>query len=223
MHGVWILNENVVAIKAAARSGYGFVVLDVEHGSLGRRALLNMIDISKSEGLKTIVKCSEPSRVSVQYPLDLGAHGVMIPHLETGEHAKEVCSFAKFPPTGTRSFGGGVTAVGLDIDDCWLAERNESSSCIGLIETAAAAEEYRQILDLAVVDGVFIGTADLSLNINGQLFNGQKQIVEMIHEIAKYARGVGKWCSMTGWNQRDKSIAASAGISAVVTGTEISF
>src|SRR5690625_6473103 len=51
-------------------------------------------------GMDVIAKVLGPERSPIQQALDFGANAVAIPHVESVEHARTVCGYAKFPPLG---------------------------------------------------------------------------------------------------------------------------
>ena len=45
----------------------------------------------------------------IKRALDAGAHGIIVPLLTSAEDAKNIAKYSKFPPTGTRGLGSGLS------------------------------------------------------------------------------------------------------------------
>lgn len=83
--------------------------------------------------MDAIVKVLGPERGPIQQALDFGASAVAIPHIESAEHAREVCGFAKFPPLGDRSFAGGRTTGYRGFTDEWVARQDSETKCYPMV------------------------------------------------------------------------------------------
>ena len=66
-------------------------------------------------------------RVKTGQIMDVGADGIVVPHLRTAAQLAEAVSFAKYPPEGTRGIGAErATRWGAGIEKC-VPRANESS------------------------------------------------------------------------------------------------
>lgn len=96
--------------------------------------------------------------------LDCGAHGILVPLLNTVEDAEKVVKAAKFPPLGQRGFGSpfcpGVFSTSLTASE-YLAQANSSLLTIVQIETVSALENVDAIAAVPGVDVLFVGPFDL--------------------------------------------------------------
>ncbi len=98
---------------------------------------------------------------AIMAALDAGVEGVIVPMLETAEEAEEVAKCFRYPPRGSRSWGPWRMAMA---DPGYSPEVGDRRAiCLVQIETRPAIENLDAILDVAEVDGAYIGPQDLSL------------------------------------------------------------
>lgn len=213
---VWLTEPSTAAVEMAKLAGYDAVVLDVEHGLFDLAALDWLIPQIRSRGMKAIVKVLGPERGPIQQALDFGANAVAIPHIESAEHAREICGFAKFPPLGDRSFAGGRTSNYRGFDDEWVAKQDSETKCYPMIEDASAFDEINEILGLDSVDGIFIGPSDLSLRRDRGAYSVTEEDLADIRHLARAANEAGKPWILPAWSEAEQKLAHEEGASTIV-------
>ncbi|MGC0362910.1 4-hydroxy-2-oxoheptanedioate aldolase [Rhodococcus sp. 27YEA15] len=204
---VWLSDPNVAAAEIAYDIGYGAVVLDIEHGAFGLADLERFIPFLKATGFDVLAKVLAPERAPIQQALDFGADAVIIPHIESAAHAREVCAFAKFPPSGDRSLAGGRTISYAPYTDEWVTAEDARIRCYPMIEDAGALADVAGILDLPTVDGVFIGPGDLSVRRGRGTYTREKGDFEDFQTIVDAAHAAGKHWIMPAWTEEEKKFA----------------
>jgi 4-hydroxy-2-oxoheptanedioate aldolase len=110
----------------------------------------------------------EPHRI--MQALDLGALGVLVPHVRSREEAEAVRDGALYPPRGRRGVGiGRAAGWGAVPLEQYFARMNDEILTMAMIEDVEAVEKIEGIV-AAGLDVLFIGTADLatSLGVSGQ-------------------------------------------------------
>jgi 2-keto-3-deoxy-L-rhamnonate aldolase RhmA len=99
--------------------------------------------------------------------------GIVVPHVDTAEEAAAVVQAYRFPPTGTRSWGGPPYAYGLASVSPAEAQRelNESIILACMIETPEAVANAEALAAVPGVDVLMFGTSDLTatMGIPGQI------------------------------------------------------
>lgn len=161
---LWLSTANRAAIEAAKATGCHGITLDLEHGVFGRESVDHMVLLAKEAGLACYARVSEPTRIAIQQVLDSGADGVIVPHVDNLAHAEEIASYAKYPPMGDRSVGGGRTfGYGGLGGPKFYAAQNRHVRCYPMVETVGALADVEAILKLRSVDGIFLGPADLNM------------------------------------------------------------
>ena len=89
-------------IEMLGHAGYGFVVLDAEHGTFNPESIGDCLRAAIAVNMPCIVRVAEPGAKLIQYALDSGAVGIQVPSIETPFNANMVVQFSHFPPVGKR-------------------------------------------------------------------------------------------------------------------------
>lgn len=151
-HGVWSLLPGAASAGLLARTGADYVVLDLQHGALAEADLPASTAAVVAAGAVPLVRTRSPHFADVGRPLDLGAHGVIVPNIRDAGHAREVVASCRYGPSGDRSIGR-------------LSGGSDQPLVILMLETAGALEDLDAILAIEGLDGVYVGPADLSLSL----------------------------------------------------------
>ena len=105
--------------------------------------------------------------------LDVGAMGVVVPFVSSEEQAREIVTYAKYPPEGRRGVAFGVAHDDYRAGNLVTKMRraNEEIMLIAQIENADGVEHADQIAAVDGIDALWIGQFDLStsLGIPGRL------------------------------------------------------
>ena len=216
-HAVWLTEPSTAAVEMARLAGFGTVVLDIEHGLFDLAALDSLIPFIRAEGMDVIAKVLGPERGPIQQALDFGANAVAIPHVESVEHAAQVCGYAKFPPLGDRSFAGGRTSGYRGFTDGWVTRQDRGTRCYPMIEDASAFADIEAILELPVVDDIFIGPSDLSLRRGRGAYGVTEADLDDLRHLARAARAAGKPWVLPAWSPAEQRLAVEEGAATIVT------
>jgi 2-keto-3-deoxy-L-rhamnonate aldolase RhmA len=158
--GPWITTDSEWSIETLANCGYDFVVIDCQHSLLDEVTAGRMLRGIANAPAAAIVRVSrnEPGRIG--RVLDAGADGVIVPLVNSAEEAEAAVAACRYSPNGVRSFGPFRPGLGFDVKA--LEER---VSCFVMIETTKGVENAPKICAVPGVAGVFIGPADLSVDM----------------------------------------------------------
>jgi len=94
-------------IELAAHVGFDAVHLDGEHGAFSPESVDLMCRVANGYGLSVTARVPNTAPSTVNLWLDRGVQGIIGPHIETGEEARQLADACLFPPDGWRSWGGG--------------------------------------------------------------------------------------------------------------------
>ncbi|MDE0769420.1 MAG: aldolase/citrate lyase family protein [Opitutaceae bacterium] len=164
--GSFLNTGSPILAEVAGRSGLDWCQLDMEHGSGSWEMLANQLMALEGTGAAPIVRLPGLDPVCFKRALDLGAHGVMIPNLNTADEARKAVSYSRFPPHGVR----GVASMNRGAHyGAKFAERletgHENTFVVVQIESPTAVENVDEIAAVDGVDALFVGPMDLSVSM----------------------------------------------------------
>jgi 4-hydroxy-2-oxoheptanedioate aldolase len=159
--GGWCSTGNSFLAEVIAREA-DFVLLDAQHGLFGRDSLVQCVIAVEGRGSAPLVRVPHNEDAAIGWALDMGAHGVIVPMVETAAHAARAVSACRYPPGGSRSFGPMRASLRLGRD---VGELAAGIVCLVMIETALGVENVEDIVTVPGVDGVFVGPSDLAVSL----------------------------------------------------------
>lgn len=208
---VWLTTPNHLMVEIARDIGYRRFVLDIEHGIFDLDPTDRLVALINALGLEVYAKVLGPQQVPIQQALDMGCDGVIIPHIGTLEHAREVTAAAKYPPLGTRSFAGTRTAHYGGAGQEYYERENARTKCFPMVESKEALADIEAIMALPTVDGVFPGPSDLSLSRGRGAYANTDADKADLRRIAQAARAAGKPWIMPAWSRPERALAMELG------------
>jgi len=151
-----------------AREGFPAVTLDGQHGLWDTAAIVAGVAAVRQGGAAPVVRIPVGGFASISRALDFGAEGIIAPMINTKEDARALAGFAKFPPIGERSWGPhrAMMLGGFTDQQVYLAEANNLTVTLAMIETRTALANIDAIAGTPGVDGLFLGPSDLSIALS---------------------------------------------------------
>jgi 4-hydroxy-2-oxoheptanedioate aldolase len=156
--GTFLVIPSIRSAEVLGRAGYDWVVIEQQHGAVAQESLLPILHAVELGGTTALVRVGENDLIGIARALDLGARGVIVPMVSTPEQAKSVGSATRFPPMGTRSYGGLRHHSSPQ-------DANDDVICVVMIETPEAVQNADEIASTPGVDGLLLGPADLAVNM----------------------------------------------------------
>jgi len=145
-------------------AGFDWLFIDGEHSPLTIADIQNMLQAA-GDSCSCVVRIPATDEIFIKQVLDVGASGIIAPHVNTAEIAAQVVRFAKYPPSGERSVGvARASAYGFQFAD-YVKNANDQLALVVQIEHVEAARNIESILEVDGVDAVFIGPYDLSASM----------------------------------------------------------
>jgi len=161
--GAWLAVPSTISAEATARAGFDYVCIDTQHGPIEYSDAVPMIQAILLGGSAPIVRVpwNEPGIIGKM--LDAGAHGVIIPMVNTVAEAEAAVRACRYAPDGARSWG--PTTVSMRTDVHYKQWAPDNVAVIPMIETTQAIANLDDILAVPGIDAVYVGPADLSLTL----------------------------------------------------------
>ncbi|ADV24974.1 2,4-dihydroxyhept-2-ene-1,7-dioic acid aldolase [Cryptococcus gattii Ru294] len=182
--------------QIVALTGLDGVIIDCEHGHIGDDQMHNSVSAISALGVSPIIRVRGPQPDILKRALDTGAHGLMVPMINTAKEAAAVVTYSKFPPYGLRGQGSAFPAIGHGLTTPeYMKTANETILTIVQIETKQGVENVEEIAAVPGIDYLFIGPNDLAQSLLGYTpARGDEPVfVEAIDKIVAAARKHGKW------------------------------
>lgn len=216
--GTFLSIGSPAVTELAAECGFDWVLIDLEHGCESEAALPNQLRALRGSNTLAIVRVSAPHADLISRVLDWGAHGIMVPHVNTVEEARHCVDAAYYPPRGHRGVSRTVRTYGYGMR---LPEGEMPKPIIlAQIETASAVDQAGEIAAVEGIDALFIGPADLSFDLKAQ--KAARSYDECVDVIAKAARDHGKGCGILVRHADDKEKLKALGFTWIAMDSDLS-
>jgi 2-dehydro-3-deoxyglucarate aldolase/4-hydroxy-2-oxoheptanedioate aldolase len=149
-----------------ANCGLDFVLFDMEHGRCDLALAAEMINCARGAGIAPMVRVPDAGFCPLSRLLDLGALGLMVPRVETGEQMRDIVSQLKYAPAGRRGVALGVAHDRYRPQGTSYFEiANDETIVIGLLETERAFENLDDIVSTPGLDVAWMGHYDLTVSM----------------------------------------------------------
>jgi 4-hydroxy-2-oxoheptanedioate aldolase len=167
LYGLVIKAPAPALVEMCAAAGFDFAFIDGEHGSGEALELEHHVRAAESFGMPAVFRTSSHQPSEILRALDVGAEGIIVPHVNTRAEAEAVVRATHYPPIGRRGLAT-TTRAGRHAF-CNLKEHLRSAAENTLIavqvEDPEAIEHVEEIASVRCIDCVFIGPADLSIGL----------------------------------------------------------
>lgn len=206
--GPWCVIPSPSVSQIIASSGLDFIIIDMEHGPHDYRTMEDMIRACEIEGCSPVVRVPKNDEAFILRALDIGAHGIIIPHIESPQDAEFAISCSKYFPLGKRGFSPFTRAGGYSLNNVknHSERQNEFTLVILLLEGIEGINNIDNILRIKditeKVDVIYIGAYDLSQAIGfpGQVDHPEvrRKLKECIDKIKSSGIAAGGYVAKSG-------------------------
>ncbi len=161
--GCFLNLGSAVTAEIAANAGFDWVLIDHEHGPGSDETMLHQLLACGSGTAAPIVRLAENAPVRFKRALDVGAHGTMVPYVNSLAEAEAAVAAFRYPPHGSRGVAKIIRAAGFggDFEEYYIHAHEWLVNVIQL-ETPAAVAACDDIAAVDGVDVIFVGPTDLS-------------------------------------------------------------
>jgi 4-hydroxy-2-oxoheptanedioate aldolase len=210
----------------AAASGFDAVYVDLEHTGISLETTSLLCSAAIGAGITPLVRVPAHDHQYMTRALDIGALGVIVPHVESPDEAKRIVDACRFPPRGHRSVSGPnpanrYRASGQRELLDWF---DRQIIVAAMLETPSAVAQADQIASVDGLDMVMVGPHDLSaeMGILGQF--GDEAIREALAAVARACRAHAKIFGIAGISDLELLTELVAlGLRFVSAGTDAGF
>jgi 2-keto-3-deoxy-L-rhamnonate aldolase RhmA len=158
--GVHHLRSAAAGMLAAA-AGHDWLFIDMEHGAFSQDDVAQICIAALPTGITPIVRICADALDEGTRALDNGAAGVIVPHVDTVDQARRIASAFRYPPLGTRSWGGPSALYGYQAPGSAEAQAaiNPEILVVAMIESSEGLANAEAIAAVKGIDGLLIEQA----------------------------------------------------------------
>jgi len=209
--GAFLQLGSHISAEILSRAEFDWLIVDMEHSPVDLDSLLRQLQaIGNSPTCAPIVRAPGNDPATIKRILDAGALGIMIPHVNTAAEARAAVAACKFPPEGIRGAALSPRAAGFGQSDSdFFARSNAQTIVIASVETSEARQNLDEILKTPNLDGVFVGSMDLAVNMGCGSNPDCEEVQAAIAEIEFKVAASDKFLGMvaTDWSKAKKCVA----------------
>jgi 2-keto-3-deoxy-L-rhamnonate aldolase RhmA len=163
--GCSIMIPSPQMVEMAAHAGFDWVLIDMEHGTIGLETAELMCMAAEARGITPIVRPRNNASAEITSVMDRGAAGVQVPHINTADDARRALAAVKFGPGDNRGLAAGTRPDSYGLANAmpdFVRDANAQSLVCIQLEHAKAIENVDALLAVDDIDVYFIGPSDLS-------------------------------------------------------------
>jgi len=168
--GSWLTLGHTSIAEIMAKAGFDWLTVDMEHSAITLHQAQQLIQVIELGGCVPLVRVGVNDANLIKRVMDCGAHGVIVPMINTREDAENAVGAVKYPPHGFRGMGlARAQSYGINFEG--YRKWNEIQSVVIVqVEHIRAVENLEAILSVEGVDAFIIGPYDISasLGVPGQ-------------------------------------------------------
>jgi 4-hydroxy-2-oxoheptanedioate aldolase len=167
--GTWLSLGSVTAARFMARSGFPWLTVDIEHSLVDWETATHMFASIADAGCTALARVPANRHDHIKRVLDNGAHGIVVPMVNSREEAERAVAAALYPPAGNRSVGGSVHALNFATTAAdYYAHANDELLIVLQCEHIQAVQDAESIFSVPGIDAIFVGPNDLAASMRGK-------------------------------------------------------
>ena len=186
--GTWLSLGSITAARFLARAGFAWLTVDIEHSLVDWETATHLFASIADAGCTALARVPANRHDHIKRVLDNGAHGIVVPMVNSRAEAEAAIAAALYPPTGNRSVGGSVHALNFDATaNDYYARANDELLLVLQCEHIKAVEDADAIFSVPGIDAIFVGPNDLAASMrskDGRPPSGEATAQAMKHILA---------------------------------------
>lgn len=189
--GTWLTMAHPAIAEIMCNADFDWVCLDMEHSSISIADVERLIRVIDLKGKAALVRLTNNDPNLAKRVMDVGAHGIIVPMVNSKKEAELAVKSIKYPPLGIRGVGlARAQSYGASFSE-YHKWNQKHSTVIVQIEHIDAVNNLDEIFSVEGIDGYIIGPYDLSasMGIPGEFDN--PKLIEAIKLVGEKAKEYG--------------------------------
>jgi 2-keto-3-deoxy-L-rhamnonate aldolase RhmA len=183
--GTFLKTPSAAITEVFGLSGIDCLCIDAEHAPFDRAAMDTVLLAARAHDLPSLVRPAHAGAAEILNALDLGATGVLVPHVVSTAAARSAVAACRYGREG-RGYAGSTRAAGYSTRAMGdVIEAANATVCVVLqIEDEAALTQIDEIAAVEGVDCLFIGRMDLTVSL-GAASPSDPRVVAAVERICE--------------------------------------
>jgi len=226
--GMTICSGSPAIIEMLGYGGLDFAFIDTEHNSNEVGNCRELILAARLGGVAPLVRVTKPDEVEIRKALELGAEGVIIPHIKTVAEMECCVRGAKFPPKGRRGLDFGVRSSGYGMREYegsgYIEYSNETELVIPMMEDFEFTDRMDELMAVPGIDAINFGPADLSnsLCLKSGYSMHEPEILSALAKLREHCepKGIGIMAPVNPPTMENAMVLISLGVNMIIMSSD---
>jgi len=174
--------------------GFDCIWICQEHLWRNKETIFNMITAARATGMDSMIRIDKTGYTSAIQPLEMGAKGIMVPHIKSAEEAKFWIESSRFSPIGRRGLDGANADADWSLMDLntYLEFSNRETFLALQIEDPEVLPYLEDIAKLPGFDILFVGVGDLTYSLGFPGEFERDEVWKILKDVVNVAKKYGK-------------------------------
>ena len=189
--GSFVKTPHPAVIELLGQSALDCLVLDAEHAPFDRSQLDICVLAARASRMPVLVRPQAATAERILDALDLGADGVLLPHIRTVRCAQDAVRNCFYGPGG-RGYAGSTRAAGYTSKGMAKTRADaDGVIVVAQIEDIEALEGIEALVRVEGIDAIFIGRADLTVALGAE-GTDDAIVIDAVRRICRAAAAAGR-------------------------------
>lgn len=220
--GCWMSFAEPSVAEIIGTCGFDWLVVDGEHAPNDIRSIRDQLTALTASLSHPVVRVPVGEDWIIKQVLDAGAQTVLVPIVESADHARQLVRACRYPPDGVRGVGATAARATMFGSISEYIQTADQEICLLVqVENRAGIAALDEILTVDGVDGVFIGPADLSTDMGFQGNSTAPEVRAVIADAIQRIRAAGKAPGILGTTDEATQAYLDMGAQFVAVGLDV--
>jgi 4-hydroxy-2-oxoheptanedioate aldolase len=198
--GLWLTLGSFTATEIAARAGFDWLLIDMEHTVASEAEVLGHLRAAMGGTAEPMVRIPWNDAVVVKRVLDIGVRSILVPYVQNADEARRAVAATRYPPDGIRGYSGMSRANDYARDKAYATGAASEIFLAVQVESPEAVANAGAIAAVEGIDGVFVGPNDLAANMGLVGQAGHAAVRDAVATVIAPIHAAGKSAGMLDFN-----------------------